>query len=254
MKENKHVIITGGAKGIGASCGYAFKENSNVVILDIDEGQGKDLAHKSGNSCLFIHCDVSKSAEVEKAIRKSVKLYGEIDVLVNNVGNNPYGTVTETTSELWDRVMNMNLKSHFTCERACIPSKQRNGKGVVINIASVQSFISQKNKVAAYTTSKTALLGLTRSIAVDYSPVIRSVAVCPGTVDTPMFQKAIQESPDPGEVFKECEDMHLTERIAKPDEVAKLVYFLASEKADFMTGQPVRIDGGLGIEVVGSKQ
>lgn len=252
--NNKHVIITGGAKGIGASCVRTFTENSNnVTILDIDTDQGSKLAEDIGSSCLFIPCDVSRTEEVKKAVQKSVSHFGEISVLVNNAGINPYGTVTETTDELWDKVMNINLKSHFICARECIPSMQRNGKGVVINVSSVQAFQSQ-NKVAAYTTSKTALLGLTRSIAVDYSPSIRSVAVCPGTVDTPMLRKAIQESPDPDEVFKECEDMHLAKRVADPDEIADLIFFVASEKADFITGQPVRIDGGLGIMIAGSKK
>lgn len=254
MKDRKHVVVTGGAKGIGASCGRVFMDDFyNITILDIDAAQGNKLADELGESCLFIVCDVSESAEIEEAITKAIDHFGEIDVLVNNVGINPYGTVTETTDQLWDRVMNINLKSHFICARECIPSMQRNGKGVVINIASVQAFVSQ-NKVAAYTTSKTALLGLTRSIAVDYSPTIRSVAICPGTVDTPMLRKAIQESPNPEEVYKECEDMHLTERVAQPDEVAELVSFLASEKADFITGQPIRVDGGLGIRVAGSKR
>lgn len=254
MEDRKHVVITGGAKGIGASCGRIFMDDFyNITILDIDAGQGNKLADELGESCLFIACDVSESDEVEAAIREAVDHFGEIDVLVNNAGINPYGTVTETTDQLWDRVMNINLKSHFICARECIPSMQRNGKGVVINVASVQAFVSQ-NKVAAYTTSKTALLGLTRSIAVDYSPAIRSVAVCPGTVDTPMLRKAIQESPDPSEVFKECEEMHLAKRVADPDEIAEVIAFVASEKADFITGQPIRIDGGLGIKVAGSKQ
>lgn len=253
MKE-KHIIITGGAKGIGASCVHLFaKESHKVTILDIDAENGKKLAEEIGDSCRFIQCDVSGTDEVKKAVQKSIDRFGEISVLVNNAGINPYGTVTETTDELWDRVMNVNLKSHFICARECIPSMLRKGKGVVINVSSVQAFLSQKN-VAAYTTSKTALLGLTRSIAVDYSPSIRSVAICPGTVDTPMLQKAIQESPNPEEVYKECEDMHLANRVADPSEIAELILFASSEKAKFITGQAIRIDGGLGIMVAGSKK
>ena len=127
------------------------------------------------------------------------------------------------------------------------------GNGCVINIASVQAFISQKN-VAPYTTSKTALLGLTRSIAVDYAPTVRSVAVCPGTVDTPMFRDALQLSPNPDEVIQECVDMHLTRRIGRSKEVAELIAFLASDKAGFITGQAIRIDGGLGVSIPGSKR
>jgi NAD(P)-dependent dehydrogenase (short-subunit alcohol dehydrogenase family) len=120
-------------------------------------------------------------------------------------------------------------------------------------MASVQSFLSQE-RVAAYTTSKSALLGLTRSIAVDYAPKIRCVAVCPGTVDTPMLRDAIQLSPDPDAILKECYDMHPMQRIGTPEEVAELVMFLCSDKAGFITGQPIRIDGGLGLSIGGSKQ
>lgn len=253
MKQ-KHIIITGGAKGIGASCVRLFAEKSHTVtVLDVDEDNGNKLAEDIGKSCRFIPCDVSGTDEVKKAVQKSITRFGEISVLINNVGINPYGTVTETTDELWDRVMNINLKSHFICARECIPSMLRNGKGVVINVSSVQAFVTQ-NKVAAYTTSKTALLGLTRSIAVDYSPTIRSVAICPGTVDTSMLQTAIQESSDPEEVLKECENMHLANRIADPDEIAELILFASSDKAGFITGQSIRIDGGLGIRVAGSKK
>lgn len=254
MKDKKHIIVTGGAKGIGASCTRTFLASSyNVVVLDIDANQGEQLAGELGDSCLFISCDLTKSEKVQKAIKQAIDHFGEIDVLVNNAGINPYGTVTETTDELWDTVMNINLKSHFICARECIPSMQRNGQGVVINVSSVQAFASQ-SKVAAYTTSKTALLGLTRSIAVDYSPAIRSVAICPGSVDTPMFRKAIRESPDPDEVYKECEDMHLAKRVADPDEIADLIVFVASDKAGFITGQSIRIDGGLGVMIAGSKK
>ena len=117
----------------------------------------------------------------------------------------------------------------------------------------MQSFISQKN-VAPYTTSKTAMLGLTRSIAVDYSPEIRSVAVCPGSIDTPMLKNAIQESQNPKEVLKECNDMHLVKRIGSSGEVASLISYLASDNASFITGQSIRIDGGLGITIAGSKK
>lgn len=254
MKEKKHVIISGGAKGIGESCTRLFLANNyNTVILDTDISAGEKLKEELGDGCLFIPCDVSQSAEVNKAVKKSIDQFGEIDVLVNNAGIQTYGTLTETTEEIWDKTMNVNLKSHFICSKACIPSMQRNKTGVVISISSVQALLSQNN-VAAYTTSKTAILGLIRSIAVDYSPMIRAVAICPGTVDTPMLRSSIAQSPDPDEVFEECENMHLAKRVAKPNEIAELIAFVASDKAGFMTGQPIRIDGGLGIMIAGSKR
>ncbi len=224
-----------------------------MSILDTDNQAGTALESKIGANAHFFPCDISSSREVDNAFKALLDEHGDVNVLVNNAGVNIYGTVTETTDDIWDKTMNINLKGHFLCARAAIPSMQKIGKGVIVNVSSVQAFISQ-NKVAAYTTSKTALLGLTRSIAVDYAPNIRCVAICPGTVDTPMLQNAIQESPNPQEVLQECHDMHLTKRIGTPEEVAELIVFVASDKAGFITGQAIRIDGGLGIVVGGSKR
>ena len=251
--ENVKVVVTGGAKGIGGACVKAFMEGgAKVCILDIDQA-GQEFADTLGDDTFFIHCDVSKEDEVKTAFKKIEKKLGAVEVLVNNAGIQRYSTVTETSEEEWDLVMNVNLKSAFLCSKYAIPMMVNNKKGCVINVASVQSFISQKN-VAPYTTSKTALLGLTRSIAVDYAPNIRSVAVCPGTVDTPMFRSSIQESPNPDEVLEECNEMHLVKRICSSEEVGELVTYLASDKAGFITGQAIRIDGGLGITIAGSKR
>ena len=251
--ENVKVVVTGGAKGIGGACVKAFTEGgAKVCILDIDQA-GQEFADTLGDDTFFIHCDVSKEDEVKTAFKKIEKKLGAVEVLVNNAGIQRYSTVTETSEEEWDLVMNVNLKSAFLCSKYAIPMMVNNNKGCVINVASVQSFISQKN-VAPYTTSKTALLGLTRSIAVDYAPNIRSVAVCPGTVDTPMFRNSIQESPNPDEVLEECNEMHLVKRICSSDEVGELITYLASDKAGFITGQAIRIDGGLGITIGGSKR
>ena len=251
--ENVKVVVTGGAKGIGGACVKAFTEGgAKVCILDIDQA-GQEFADTLGNDTFFIHCDVSKEDEVKTAFRKIEKKLGAVEILVNNAGIQRYSTVTETSEEEWDLVMNVNLKSAFLCSKYAIPMMVNNKKGCVINVASVQSFISQKN-VAPYTTSKTALLGLTRSIAVDYAPNIRSVAVCPGTVDTPMFRNSIQESPNPDEVLEECNEMHLVKRICSSEEVGELITYLASDKAGFITGQAIRIDGGLGITIGGSKR
>ena len=251
--ENVKVVVTGGAKGIGEACVKAFtKGGAKVCILDIDQA-GQEFADTLGDDTFFIHCDVSKEDEVKTAFKKIEKKLGAVEVLVNNAGIQRYSTVTETSEEEWDLVMNVNLKSAFLCSKYAIPMMVNNKKGCVINVASVQSFISQKN-VAPYTTSKTALLGLTRSIAVDYAPNIRSVAVCPGTVDTPMLRNSIQESPNPDAVLEECNEMHLVKRICSSNEVGELVTYLASDKAGFITGQAIRIDGGLGITIGGSKR
>lgn len=248
--QHKTVVITGGAKGIGAATAKIFFDaGANVVILDV----APDTSGIQDDKWFFIHCDVSAETQVQSAFQQVSQRFQSVDFLVNNAGIQRYGTVTETTVEEWDLVMNVNLKSFFLCSKYALPLMQEKNAGVIINVASVQAFLSQQN-VAAYTTAKSAILGLTRSIAVDYAPGIRCVAVCPGTIDTPMLRDSIALSPDPDEVMQECIDMHLTKRIGTPDEVANLIFYLCDDKAAFITGQAIRIDGGLGITIQGSKR
>lgn len=247
----KNIIVTGAAKGIGKACvAYFLNNGDNVIALDIDEKSLSELNIGDAKLTVFA-CDVSKGKIVEETIQKAIEKVGEIDVLINNAGIQRYSTITETSEEEWDLVMSVNLKSAFLCAKYAIPSMQKKGKGVVINVSSVQAFITQQ-RVAPYTTSKTAMLGLTRSIAVDYAPKIRCVAVCPGTVDTPMLRDAIRESENPEKVYQECIDMHLSKRICPPEEVAALIGFLAGENAGSITGQAFRVDGGLGILIGGN--
>lgn len=247
---NKTVIITGGNKGIGLSTAELFlADGANVAVLDIDENP----AMPTDDRFLYLQTDVSDPKQVAATVSAVHDRYRSVDVLVNNAGIQRYGSVTDTSLETWDLVMNINLRSYFICTRQVLPIMQHAGHGVIINVSSVQAFHSQSS-VAAYTTAKTAILGLTRSIAVDYAPTIRCIAICPGTIDTPMLREAINESPDPQAVFRECEEMHLLQRVGKPEEVAEMIKFLSEDKAAFMTGQAIRIDGGLGIIIQGSKK
>ncbi len=246
----KTAIVTGASKGIGAATADRFlAEGARVMLLDIDETASTVV--EDNPSASFLRCDVTDSRAVEQAVMRTVETFGEIDLLVNNAGIQHYGTVTTTPEEEWDRVMAVNLKSAYLCARFAIPSMQRRGGGVVVNVASVQSFHTQEN-VAPYTTSKAAMLGLTRSVAVDYAPAIRSVAVCPGTVDTPMVRKTAELTGNPEALYEEVRGMHLVNRIATAEEIAALIAYLCSDEAAFITGQAVRIDGGLGILLQGT--
>lgn len=248
--ENKTAVITGAANGIGAACAKLFFDNgANVCLLDI----ATDDSGMSNKRWLHQQCNVADEAAVKKAMDNTYTQFGRINFLVNNAGIQRYGSVTETSLNEWDEIMNVNLKSLFLCSKYAVPYMQKNPAGVVVNMSSVQAFVSQQ-KVAAYTTAKTAILGLTRSIAVDFAPHIRCVAVCPGTIDTPMLRNAIALSPDPEAVMQECIDMHLPKRIGTPEEVAELVLFLCSDKASFINGTAIRVDGGLGITIAGSKK
>jgi NAD(P)-dependent dehydrogenase (short-subunit alcohol dehydrogenase family) len=248
--KNKTVIITGGANGIGAATAKEFYDaGANVAILDLQDDE-RDL---NDLRWFYQQCDVSKATEVLPAMNAIYEKFGAIHFLINNAGIQRYGTVSEASEDDWDLVMNVNLKSYFLCSKYAIPFIQKNSNGAIVNVSSIQAFVTQE-RVAAYAASKSAILGLTRSIAIDYSPNIRCVAVCPGTIDTPMLRNAIELSPDPDLVLRECEDMHLLKRIGKPEEVASLIKFLCSEQASFITGQAIRVDGGLGIMIQGSKK
>jgi NAD(P)-dependent dehydrogenase (short-subunit alcohol dehydrogenase family) len=248
--KNKTVVITGAGKGIGEACAKVFfDDGANVVSLDKDD----DTSGNTSDRWLAIKCNVAIESEVMAAAEKVNHRFGGMHYLVNNAGIQRYGTATSTTSEIWDEIMTVNLKSYFLCAKYFIPLMQKSGNGVVINIASVQAFVSQKN-VAAYTTAKTAILGLTRSIAIDFAPNIRCVAVCPGTIDTPMVRASWALSPNPDEVLQQCIDMHPIGRIGTPGDVAEVVKFMCDDKAGFVTGQYIRVDGGLGITINGTKK
>ena len=247
--NKRNVVVTGGAKGIGRACVEYFLNNGDrVCVFDVEEN---DFTEVSDDQLLFLKCDVSMGKEVKASVEKAIAWFGDVDILVNNAGIQRYGTVSETSEEEWDLVMNVNLKSAFLNAKYVLPSMVNKNKGVVVNISSAQAFLTQE-RVSAYTTSKTALLGLTRSIAVDYAPHIRCVAVCPGSVDTPMLRETIRTSHDPDAVLQECIDMHLSKRICPPEEVADLVGFLCSDSAKSITGQTFRVDGGLGIRIGGN--
>jgi NAD(P)-dependent dehydrogenase (short-subunit alcohol dehydrogenase family) len=246
---NKTVIVTGGAKGIGQSVTNKFlEEGAKVIILDKDK-QPTNTKGKTSNYHYY-QCDVSIHEELEKVFSIIKHTFKTIDILVNNAGIQTYGSVTDTSEELWDRTMNVNVKSMFFCSKMCIPLMANSKSAVIINISSVQAKVTQR-EVAAYASSKAAILGLTNSIAVDYAPGIRCLAVCPGAVMTPMLKDAINELHDPKEAIIHAENIHLLKRIAKPEEIADFIIFAASSKGSFMTGQYYRIDGGIGVELGG---
>jgi NAD(P)-dependent dehydrogenase (short-subunit alcohol dehydrogenase family) len=246
--KNKVAVVTGGSKGIGGATSQAFvSEGARVAVLDIDPPDFEATA----DEVLYIKTDVSRGDQVDAAFDQVTKKLGGVDVLVNNAGIQRYGTVVDTPEEQWDQVVGVNLKSYYLCARRAIPSMLERGGGVVVNVASVQAFVSQP-KAAAYVASKCGVIGLTRAIAIDFAPRVRCVAVCPGTTDTPMLHWAVNQSPDPAAVLQECNDMHPVGRIGTPEEIAELILYLASDKAGFITGQAIRIDGGLGIQIGGS--
>jgi NAD(P)-dependent dehydrogenase (short-subunit alcohol dehydrogenase family) len=250
--SGKLAVVTGGAKGIGAACVRLLADHgAKVAIFDVDAVAASELADSLAGLCRAYHVDVSDAVAVKRAFAQVDSDWRPPTLLVNNAGIGLNATVPDTTDEQWDRVLAVNLKSYFLCAREALPRMLTAGQGVVVNVASVQSFLSQKG-VAAYCASKAGIIGLSRSIAVDHAPIVRSNAVCPGTVDTPMLAASLAGAPNKEQLLAECSNMHLLKRIAEPTDIAQLVVFLLSDASSFITGQAVRIDGGMGLEIGGN--
>lgn len=255
--RDKVVIVTGGAKGIGRAITLAFSaEGAKVATADVDDPAGAEvlqLARDHAGPVQYCHADVSQAAACAELVQKVVDTWGRIDVLCNNVGIQPtrsYLRAHEMPEEMWDRILDVNLKSAFLMCKYVIPHMQAAGGGVIINTASVQGLMSA-NLVPAYAASKGGLLSLTRNLCLDYAEDnIRVVAVNPGTVDTPLVAEAAAASLKEGvsavaALRAEWARCHPVGRIAQPAEIATVVTFLATDRASFMTGSYVNVDGGM---------
>jgi NAD(P)-dependent dehydrogenase (short-subunit alcohol dehydrogenase family) len=252
--KDKIVIVTGGGAGVGRAAAHAFAEaGARVTIADVNRDTGEETVRKiefAGGKGVFVEADISTSAGASKIVSTSVAHFGGIDVLFNNAGIQPiasYANAENLSEDVWDQVMAVNVKGAFLMAKNAIPEMKRRGGGVIINNVSVQGLQSQK-LVPAYAASKGALLSLTRNLALDYAEHnIRVLAVCPGTVDTPLLWGVARHffPQDTASAIATLGSKHPLGRVARPEEVAQVVVFLASEGASFMTGSHVCIDGGL---------
>lgn len=256
--DGKTVVVTGGALGIGqAVCELLAERGAAVAILDWDAQAGNETCERikqSGGKAIFERVDVADFETVKNAVEKTHRAFGGINSLVVSAGIQRYGTAVSTDEKQWNEVLDVNLKGAWNAARAVIPFLQEAGGGSVVNVSSVQGLASQQN-VMAYTISKHGLLGLTRSMAMDFAKEnIRANCVCPGTVDTPMLKWAASLDPDPQSVYDACNAMHPLGRIAAPREIAEVVAFLAHENSSFVTGAIWTVDGGLLTQIGGVPQ
>ncbi len=246
--KGKAAIVTGAGKGIGWGIAKVFvEEGAKVVIVDWDEESGKKTAkelHDAGGDTLFVKCDVSDEDQVKAMYSKAVQTYGDIDVLVNNAGVGVYKAFMDATMADWDRALSINLKGQILCSRSAVPQMQKKGKGAIVNISSVHAF-QTVNGVAPYATSKGGVFALTHAMAIDLAPTIRVNAIAPGWIYTPLIQSIFDSYSDPAAQRKEIERRALMKRIGTPEEIGDAAAFLASDKASFITGVQLFVDGGL---------
>jgi NAD(P)-dependent dehydrogenase (short-subunit alcohol dehydrogenase family) len=247
--DNKIAVVTGGASGIGEAASFKFAElGAAVAIFDSDEAAGRKIVQtltSAGKTARYYKCNVASSSQVKEAIAAVVRDLRGIDVLVSNAGIQRYGDAVKTSEALWNEVMSVNLNGAFHVAQHGLPEVAKRGGGSLVVVCSVQSFASVPES-AAYVTSKHALLGLVRSIALDFAKHnIRANCVCPGTVDTPLLRRVLAETLEPQKLLARLNQMHALGRIARAEEVANAIVFLASDWASFITGAALLVDGGM---------
>lgn len=244
----KVAIITGAGAGIGRATALLFaKEGAKVVVADLDPKGGTetvDLIKKEGGEATLVLTDVSKASDVEKMVKTTLDTYGRLDILVNNAGIFAEGTVVEITEADWHRILEVNLTGVFLCSKHCIPEMIKSGGGAIVNIASEAGLVGIGNQVA-YNVSKSGVIALTRSTALDFAADnIRVNCVCPGRTLTPLVEKVIAESEDPETTRRILSEDRPLKRMGRPEEIAAGILFLASDEAPYATGSIVSIDGG----------
>ena len=249
--QGQTAIITGAAAGIGAASATLFaREGAKVVAVDVDGAllkQVSDQIERSNGVCLALTADVSKRQDVQTAVSAATEKFGRIDILFNNAGIVTVGKVDTIAEEQWDRAMAINVKSMYLFCHAVIPQFKKQGGGVILNTASATALRTVADR-ACYTATKAAVIGLTKSMALDYvRDHIRVNCLCPGTIDTPSLAQRIAAFPDPVEARKNFIARQPMGRFGTAEEIAQAALYLVSPEAGFVTGLAFAIDGGFSL-------
>lgn len=250
--DGRVAFITGASSGIGQAIAERLAaEGADVAVSSVD-GAGAaavaDQINRSGGRACHAVADVTDAAAVREAVDTVIRKFGRLDVLVASAGIQRYGDVIETTEQSWDEVFAVNVKGVYLATQACMPHLRRSGSGAVVIVSSVQAYAAQ-TKVVAYAASKGALTSFARALAVDEAPHgVRVNAICPGSVDTPMLRGSAEMfggAAGAESTIASWGLAHPLGRVARPEEIAEAVSFLASSRASFITGEDLRVDGGL---------
>jgi NAD(P)-dependent dehydrogenase (short-subunit alcohol dehydrogenase family) len=245
--EGKVALVTGGSSGIGRATALAFaREGAKVAVVDINAQGGEEtvqLIKKAGGNATFVKCDVSKAADVEAMIKKTVDTYGRLDCAFNNAGVGVKKSTVDCTEEEWDLSINVLLKGVWLCMKYEIPVMLKQGSGAIVNTSSAGGLIGSPGH-SPYTAAKHGVIGLTKVAALDCASAgIRVNAVCPGGVRTPMLEPLLV-NPEYVDSFLR---IHPMGRIGNPEEIAEAVLWLCSDAASFVTGVALPVDGGVVI-------
>ncbi|MDP6779787.1 MAG: SDR family oxidoreductase [Candidatus Latescibacteria bacterium] len=243
--KDKVAVITGGSRGIGRASALAFAAEGCKVAICSRRQELLDVATEAvcatGAEVFALSADASSAEDVERFVTGAVEAFGGVDILVNNAYTCQGDKVLDIEPELWHQNINGCLTSTFLCSRAALPQMIHRGGGAIVNVSSVNALMSFGE--SAYSAAKGGQLALTRTMAADYGPDgIRVNAICAGTVETDVWAEPLQKDPD---ILNRLGRLYPVGRVAQPEEVARVVVFLASEAASFVTGATITVDGGL---------
>ena len=245
--KGKVVIVTGAASGIGKACVERFvAEGASVVLADRDDTSAlAQRIESAGGETLAVQVDVSKEQSVSQLFAATKARFGGLDVLAHAAGVAKRGLATEMSVADWDDVVDINFKGTFLCCRAAIVLMRESGGGVIINTGSELAYVAAPN-ISVYSASKAGVVHLTRCLARDHGvDGIRVNCVCPGPIQTPLLERSFSLAADPAAARSGAEASTIMGRFGRPEEIANMVHFLASDEASYMTGSIVLVDGGV---------
>jgi NAD(P)-dependent dehydrogenase (short-subunit alcohol dehydrogenase family) len=246
--DDKISLVTGGGSGIGEATARAFAAaGAFVYVADRDAPAAARVAEAIGHDGGTAEClplDITDEAACAAAAAAIEAAHGRVDVLVNNAGIGHVGRIEQTTGADLDRLLAVNVRGTFNLTKAVITGMIARHAGVVVNMASIAGIVGLRDRLA-YTTSKAAVIGMTKSLALDHArDGVRVNCVCPGRVETPFVTARLREYPDPEAAYREMASTQALGRMARPEEIAAAVLYLASDEAAFVTGTAFLIDGG----------
>jgi NAD(P)-dependent dehydrogenase (short-subunit alcohol dehydrogenase family) len=247
--SGKVALITGGGTGIGRATALAFaREGASVAVAGRRLEKLREViaeVQKQGGAGLAMECDVTRARDVERAVKGTVERFGRLNVLVNNAGTLHASTVEGISEEEWDRLMTVNVKGPFLMSRAVLPEFRKVGGGVIVNIGSVLGLYAVKDR-AAYSASKGAVTMLTKSMALDHAHEnIRVNCICPSVVETDLVKGVFNETERGQALLKARLETIPLGRLGRPEDVAEMAVFLASEESSWLTGAAIPLDGGV---------
>jgi NAD(P)-dependent dehydrogenase (short-subunit alcohol dehydrogenase family) len=244
--DGEIAIVTGGARGIGKAIAEVFvTHGASVVFCDLDPKLGRSVEESLGSNAKFVACDVGVESDIAAMAATCAETFGPATILVNNAGVNANFDATTMTGEEWDRFMGVDLKSAWLGAKYVLPHMREAGRGAIVNVASMHALATLEG-FFPYAAAKSGLVGMTRSLALDWGPHgIRVNAVAPGYIRTRLVQDSIDRNADPQAAERSMVAGIALRRIGEPVEIANVIRFLASDDASYITGTTIHIDGGV---------